>query len=274
MKDYFNKEIAGINVYYKESGEGYPLFLIPPWTASNMAFDGLVELLKDYPIKIIRPDLPGWGGKTKQKLEDKSFGSYVEFISDFINSFGFKKYAVLGYSLGNTFLLHAIAKKLINPEKLIIISGFHSRSNVFEVECDLNRNLKIYYLTRKLRIPKRGLKFILANFYLYEMIVNDIYRRKYRYFTRLVGTSIFADFDSVMEPMLTLEELHGEQLKDYKGKSLVLYNSKEPWYFVRFTQEIADMLGVKPVTIEAFSHRHFSFEPERSYDITRDFILR
>lgn len=268
------KKIDDIEVSYIDEGEGYPLFFIPPWGSSSLAFDGIAKLMEKDGIRIIRADLPGWGSRSKQLLKVKDFDSYVHFISKFINSFGFKEYAVAGYSLGVTFILHAIAMGYINPSKNIVVSGFHSRKNIFETNSRLSNNTKIYSSFKKLHVPMAVLRFNIKLLYFMELVTSRLYLSKAQYYMKLIfSDAMNGDVESSMTPVFTLKDLDPAVIKRYKGKSLVIYNKNEPWYFKQFTQEIADMLEVKPVIINALNHRHLSFEPEKSYNVIKEFLI-
>ncbi|MBI2356662.1 alpha/beta hydrolase [Candidatus Dojkabacteria bacterium] len=271
--EYLSRKIDGIEITYLDEGEGFPLFFIPPWGSSSIAFDGITKLMKDDGIRVIRANLPGWGSKSKQLLKVKDFDSYVLFISKFINSFEFKDYGVAGYSLGVTFILHAISMGYINPSKNIVVSGFHSRKNIFETKSRLSLNASVYDGFRKLRIPLAILRFNIKLIYALELLTSRLYLSKARYYINLIFLDAMnGDVESSMTPVFTLKDLDQKGLNNFKGESLVIYNANEPWYFKQFTQEIADMLHVKPVIINALNHRHLSFEPEKSYNVIKEFI--
>jgi pimeloyl-ACP methyl ester carboxylesterase len=269
-------DIDGIKVAYIEEGEGFPMFFIPPWASSSIAFEGVTKLLlkESENIKVIRVDLPGWGGKTKGRMESNDFQAYVDIVAKFINSFGYLDYGVLGYSLGATFLLHAIEQGKIHPNKTVIVSGFHGRTNIVDVDSRLRSN---FYRVQKLidlKIPSPVVKLLIGLIYFSELVTISLYRKHAVYYIRLISKAINGDLRSAFNPMMTLKDLNAEMVKRNKGKVMVLYNSNEPWYFQQFNKEIAQMLDTEPVCIEAYSHRHFSFEPERSYRVIKDFISK
>ncbi len=272
--DYSSKEVKGIKVNYVDQGSGCPVFFIPPWGSSSLAFEGLSRMIAKDNVRTIRLDLPGWGKMSKERLPKKDFDSYVDLVSDFINSFGFKSYATLGYSLGATFILSGIARGLIHPQKNIVVSGFHSRRNIFEVESRLKRNVELYGRTRNSKIPIQLFKSVVKIFYLFDMVTNRVYFTQAPYYMRLIfSDAMNGDMESAMTPIFTLRDHSEEDFKNYKGKSLVVYSANEPWYYKQFTDEIAQMFNVEPVSVDAQSHRHLSFEPDKSYNVIRDFIL-
>lgn len=267
-------DIEGIKVGYTDEGSGFPVFFIPPWASSGVAFEGLTRFILDSTdsIRIIRVDMPSWGGATKGHMKVSDFQSYVEIVAKFINSFGFSDFGTLGYSLGVAFILHGIEQGLINPTKSIFVSGFHGRSNVFDVDSKLRYNFFIVKRLMGWKIPSPIVKSIICMFYILELITIKLYRDNAKYFIKLISTAMKGDLSSTFIPMLTLKDLDKGKDLSKRSKYLVLYNVNEPWYFQQFSREIGQMINVTPVTIEAFSHRHLSFEPEKSYNIIKDFI--
>lgn len=272
--NYLEKELDGFKVNYIDEGQGIPVFFIPPWGSSSYAFEGVKRLLLKDGVRVIAINLPGWGKVSRPLLENKSFESYVQLISKFINSFGFKEYSILGYSLGVTFILGGIKMKLIDPTKVVLISGFHSRSNIFETESKLKNNVRILDNVRKFHIPLSFLKVCIQLVYFIELLSESLYRSKAGYYVKLIFfDAMRGDLQSAIGPIYSLPDHSREDFKHYRGRALVVYNVNEPWYFKQFTKEIAEMFSVEPAIIEAYSHRHLSFEPEKSYNVVKDFIL-
>ncbi|HRI05490.1 MAG TPA: alpha/beta hydrolase [Candidatus Dojkabacteria bacterium] len=266
-------DVGGVNLPYLDEGEGNTIFLIPPWAASSVAFEGLREMLVKDGNRVISVDLPGWGARSKDLLVDKDFDNYIDIVEKFIKSFDIKVYNVLGYSLGATFLLHLLAQKRITPDKFILVSGFHSRKNIFELDSKLKKNTKIFEVFKRRGWSLSYLKFFVKMSYFIELFVNPPYLLKGWYYMRLIFfDAMKGDIDSAITPMFTLKDIDVRSLEGFRGKPLVIYNRNEPWYFRQFSEEIADMFNTEPSVVDGYSHRHLSFEPEKAYNVIKDFI--
>jgi len=271
-------EVNGLKVVYHEDGEGYPLICIPAWIGSSLQFSKLPKLFEGEGIKVIRFDIPGWGGESEKISGERSFDRYMRLIADIVVRFGYKKYALLGYSLGSAFILHALSKRLIVPSKLILVSGVHSGENLISRESSLKRNIELLETVyRNRRIPYWLVKNILRLVHYQEIFTRRVFIRQLRYFVNIIHDSVKCDFSAAVEPLFTMSDISKKDLKNFRGKSLVIYNDKEPEYFKIFTKEIAHLLSVKPTVVYDLGgsgHRHFVFEPEISIDKIKKFLQK
>lgn len=114
-------DIKGTRVHYRDEGQGEPLILLHGIFASLHTWDGWAERLKSR-YRVIRLDLPPFGltgpASFAYKKED-----YLEFINDFTDALGIKKYNLAGNSLGGYFAWNIALAYPEKVEKLILIDA-------------------------------------------------------------------------------------------------------------------------------------------------------
>jgi hypothetical protein len=268
-------EYKNVKIAYKEEGKGYPVFMIPPWTSGSRVYGRLAELFDKDMYKIIRIDLPGWGGSVSDQIpEDVSFYAYLEMISEFVNSFGYKEYSMLGYSIGVAFILQGISRKMFSPDKVVVVSGFQQRSDIFDSA--LNKNLRYYPIIKKLKFLFGLFKKVMEGIYSAEVEKGELYKEEEmrQLFTDIISENLKCDISSVMEPVYTLGDIDIEAVKENINEVIVVYNINEPIYYQESNKEIAEQFGVKPFVVDAFDHRHLSFEPEKSFEYIDNFLKK
>lgn len=92
-------EIEGMQVHYKDEGEGYPLLLLHGTASSLHTWDGWTEELKDS-FRIIRMDLPAFGITGPNANNDYSLEAYNEFLNKFMDKLKVDSFYLAGNSLG------------------------------------------------------------------------------------------------------------------------------------------------------------------------------
>lgn len=270
---YKYKEIQGIKIAYRNEGEGKPLFMIPPWTSGSLAYERLVALLDKKKYRLIRMQLPGWGGAIhKTTIKDDSFDGYLNLISDFINSFDYDDYDILGYSIGVTFILHGITNNLIAPDKMVLVSGFQRSSDIFESE--LNSRLKFYPMVKDSKFLHWIMKSLMLLFYIYEAYTGKPYKDKEmrKMFFRVIFENVKFNMNAVMQPLYTLGDIDTVKLRKYNSDAIMIYNKNEPACWQKSSKEIAKDLNIEPIVVDASDHRHLSFEPEKSVEYIDNFL--
>ena len=88
-KKYANKDskfinIDGLNVHYRDEGQGFPIVLIHGTAASLHTWDDWTkELSKSY--RVIRMDIPAFGLTGPNESSDYSIPFYTKFVDSFLN---------------------------------------------------------------------------------------------------------------------------------------------------------------------------------------------
>src|SRR3989344_407716 len=103
---------------YTEDGQGPTVLMLHGWWRNIYDFNAIVRELKEK-YRIIRVDLPGFGGTEMPKDKVWNLDDYVDFVKDFIQKINTKPQVLVGHSFGGRVIL----KDQFGAEKLVLISA-------------------------------------------------------------------------------------------------------------------------------------------------------
>ena len=121
-------ELNGMEVHYRDEGQGFPLVLIHGTASSLHTWDVWTEELKDS-LRIIRLDLPAFGLTGPHPSHDYRLDTYASLVDELLIYLGVESCYLAGNSLGG-----AIARKYAEnypqkAQKLLLIDPGGYRSN-------------------------------------------------------------------------------------------------------------------------------------------------
>ncbi len=146
--------IDGVNIAYREQGEGRPVVFVHGFASFSYTWLSLVMLLP-FNLRYIALDMKGFGGSDKPDDELYSARDQANILVEFINRLGLDDVIIVGHSFGGIVSLFSILSKKIKNKVsgLILIDA----EGYFEHMPDF---------IAKLRIPvanKFGLEFMSAH---------------------------------------------------------------------------------------------------------------
>ncbi len=106
--------INGLEINYRIAGEGQPFLILHGWGSKAERWRVVGELLLERGLKVIIPDLPGFG-ESQIPVRAWSLNDYANFIDQFSELLKLKKFYLLGHSFGGSL---AIKYALKFPEKV------------------------------------------------------------------------------------------------------------------------------------------------------------
>jgi len=112
----------GINVHYKDVGNGLPMIFLHGSSSSLHTWDKLAGHLKDG-YRVIRMDLPGFGLTGPHPQQEYSVVAYEEFLSDFIAHLGLDNFILAGNSWGGVLAWYYAARHPDKVSALILIAS-------------------------------------------------------------------------------------------------------------------------------------------------------
>lgn len=115
-------DINGLNVHYKDEGEGEVLVLLHGTFSSLHTFDSWARILKKK-YRVIRLDLPGFGITGPSSKNEYSISIFLDFIENFLNLLGVEKYHLAGNSLGGWLAWELAIKAKERIGKLILLNS-------------------------------------------------------------------------------------------------------------------------------------------------------
>ncbi len=116
--------VKNIEINYKIFGEGKPFLILHGWRSSSDRWGKMCELLAENGIKVIIPDLPGFG-QSQEPEKPWSLDNYVEFVYEFSNIVPELKkgFYLLGHSFGGSLAVKFTIKYNQKVEKLFLVSA-------------------------------------------------------------------------------------------------------------------------------------------------------
>lgn len=93
-------EVHNQTVHYREWGSGETtLLMLHGWPADSTHYKELGPLLAKKNLRVIVPDLPGWGN-TPVPPQAWTVSDYRDWVHDFIKSLGIEQFILFGHSFG------------------------------------------------------------------------------------------------------------------------------------------------------------------------------
>lgn len=113
--------INGLAIEYLDEGNGKTMVFLHGWGDNLHTFDALAAILGARG-RIVRVDVPGFGASESPKIA-WDLDHYVEFVRDFCVKIHINPDVIIGHSFGGRIAIKAAAKKIINPQKIVLIAS-------------------------------------------------------------------------------------------------------------------------------------------------------
>ncbi len=121
--------VKNLEVNYKVFGENFPntqkpLLILHGWPSSSGKWQNIGELLAEKGLKIIIPDLPGFG-KSQEPINAWNLDTYIEWIREFteqVDDFG-NSFYLLGHSFGGSLAVKFSVKYNQRVAMLFLVSA-------------------------------------------------------------------------------------------------------------------------------------------------------
>jgi pimeloyl-ACP methyl ester carboxylesterase len=156
-------KINGIDVHYKDQGQGPVLVLLHGVVSFLQTWDGWYDELNEY-YRIIRLDMPGWG-ITGPSPEERYLADDINaFLDSFLDALKIKRCFMAGNSLGGFYAWNYAVHRPDMIEKLVLMDP-------------IAFNQSLPYEFRLVQIP--GMKFIINNMMLPRMLIKTSIQRLY-----------------------------------------------------------------------------------------------
>ncbi|MBZ9577616.1 alpha/beta hydrolase [Patescibacteria group bacterium] len=114
--------IKGLKINYKTLGEGKPLLILHGWGSRSDNWQRVGELLAQKGIKVIIPDLPGFGRSQKPSIA-WGLDEYCEFLQELVEFLNLERFYLLGHSFGGALAVKYSLKFPEKIEKLFLVNA-------------------------------------------------------------------------------------------------------------------------------------------------------
>lgn len=120
------KIVNGVKTNYQVFGEkgakGYPLLILHGWGSKIERWAPIAEKLAESGVKVIVPDIPGFGDLEKLSNPWK-MNDYLKWLEEFRTETGLNDFYLAGHSFGGALAVKMAIKYPQNVQKLFLISA-------------------------------------------------------------------------------------------------------------------------------------------------------
>ena len=114
--------INGIKTNYEVMGEGAPFLILHGWGSNTERWQKVAEILSHKGLKIIIPDLPGFG-KSDALPEVWRTNDYVSWAEEFVKRLNLGEFYLMGHSFGGALGCKIAIKYPQQLKKLFLVSA-------------------------------------------------------------------------------------------------------------------------------------------------------
>ncbi|MFY9114154.1 MAG: alpha/beta hydrolase [Dethiobacteria bacterium] len=263
-------EVDGLNVHYRDEGEGEPLVLLHGWSASLHTWDVWTEKLKR-DFRVIRLDLPAFGLTGPATDADYSIDYYVDFLDHFLTALDVQESYIAGNSLGGGITWLYAAKYPEKVKKIILLDAAGYRAEMPSIEKlaspDTVRSV-IRYIT-----PRYAIHFLVKQVYgENEKVTDETVSRYHRLLLREGNREVmFRVLDKIQDRE---NEDVKQLLNGIEVPALIIWGEKDAWIPLelayRFEQDIPN---ARLITYENAGHIPMEEIPEVTAHDARSFLL-
>jgi len=134
--------INGLKINYQIIGEGRPFLILHGWGSNCERWQKAGELLAEKGLRVIIPDLPGFG-KSEPPKNAWNLDDYCDFVKEFVKFLGLERLYLLGHSFGGAVTVKFILKKPRKIEKTFLVAPAVIRKKTIKKEI-IKKTVKIF----------------------------------------------------------------------------------------------------------------------------------
>ena len=263
--------IEGMQVHYRDEGEGFPIVLIHGTGASLHTWDDwTTQLAKSF--RVIRLDLPAFGLTGPSKHADYSIASYTKFLSQFLEKIKLDKFYLAGNSLGGNIAWNYAAEYPEKVLKLILIDAsglptFTPQPPIFKMAKTPILNSLFLYITPKFIIRKN-----IEQVYADKLKVTDAVVTRYHKMSLRTGNRK-AFIERAKTDFNLAEKVNLVKLKSVKTTTLLIWGAKDTWIPLGNGKRMDSMLpNSKLVILKNSGHVPMEENPKESLEFLKSFL--
>lgn len=260
-------EVSGLNVHYRDEGDGPVLLLIHGTFSSLHTFDGWVEILKK-DFRVIRLDMPGFGLTGAHPENKYSIEVFTAFFNEFLNLLRIETFSIAGNSLGGWLTWEFALAYPERVEKLILIdsAGYINDNNYplpfIIAQTPVLRNVFNF-------VPKAVVRrFVRQVFSNQSMVTDDVVNRYYDMIHRDGNKEAFVRIANTNYKQNTHSLIH------LTIPVLILWGEEDKWLSVDHASKFQrDIQNSELIIYEGVGHIPMEEIPETSAEDVRNFLL-
>ncbi|MFA6533501.1 MAG: alpha/beta hydrolase [Patescibacteria group bacterium] len=172
-------EVNGVKTNYVVLGEGKPFLILHGWGSNSERWQKVGEMLSEKGLKVIIPDLPGFG-KSQIPKTAWNFNNYVSWTEEFVKILNIENCYLLGHSFGGAIAVKVTVNHPQKIKKLFLVASACIRKKTASKKflAKISKIVKIFsFLPYYLLVRKAFYKYIIRKSdYVYtEGIMKETY---------------------------------------------------------------------------------------------------
>ncbi|TYB78303.1 alpha/beta hydrolase [Bizionia myxarmorum] len=259
----------GMDVHFRDEGEGIPLILIHGISSSLHTWDGWAEELQGN-FRIIRLDLPGFGLTGPNANQDYSVENYVAFIKSFLDRLEIDSCYMAGSSLGGyiTWNVAEAHPDLVKKMILLDAAGYPFSSETTPTI------FKVAQFPMAPFLNKLTPRFVLAE------SVNDVYGDDTKVTDAVIDRYYNLNLregnrDAFLDVVNNLQFVQFQKLKTIKTPTLIMWGEKDIWVAPESANRFkADLSNSELIMYSGVGHIPMEEIPEQTAADALDFLLK
>ena len=261
-------EIEGMNVHYRDEGEGQVIVLLHGTGASLHTWDKWTEELKKS-FRVIRLDLPAYGLTGPHPENKYSLPDYSNFLNSFVDSIGVDNFIISGNSLGGAIAWY-YASEYQNKVKLLSLldpGGFYNKDK---------QSPLVFRLARAPGINKI-LRYVTPRFFI-KNTLKEVYYDKTKLTDKKIDT--YRDLilrennrESFINRTNSSPVDYTQRLKSIVIPTQILWGNEDEWISVENAKLFSEALPNNRVDImQETGHLPMEERPYESLELLLNFI--
>ena len=261
-------QIEGMNVHYRDEGEGQVIVLLHGTGASLHTWDKWADKLKNN-YRVIRLDLPAYGLTGPHPKNKYSVADYSEFLDSFINRIGLNTFILSGNSLGATISWH-YASMFQNKVKLLCLlspGGFANKNQQSPTVIKLARS----------PLMSKILRYVTPRFFI-KNTLKEVYYDKNKLTDKKIDT--YRDMilrennrEAFITRSLSNYKDHTDRLKLISIPVQIIWGNEDSWIPVSNAKFFeSEMKNVRVDIMKETGHIPMEERPLESLDLLLNFI--
>lgn len=263
-------ELDGMQVHYRDEGQGTPIVLIHGTAASLHTWDDWTKDLINNNYRVIRMDIPAFGLTGPNKNNDYSIANYCQFIDQFVSKIGIDNFNLAGNSLGGQIAWNYAGNFPEKVENLILIDPAGYPTNkplplIFQLANIPILNGLINFITPK-KLIRKNLEEV---YYDDSKVGEDLVDRYHKLTLRKGNRSAFIARAQTVNPDTS------PKLKEIASPTLIIWGEEDIWIDPKLaTNFAADIPNAKLFLMEKVGHVPMEEVPKESLDPLLNFISK
>jgi non-heme chloroperoxidase len=120
---YYIRVKDNVKLFIEDVGEGHPILMIHGWPLNSNMFEYQMNILPEYGVRIIAPDLRGFG-KSDRPFEGYNYNQMADDIKVIVDTLRLEQFTLLGFSMGGAIAIRYMSRYMgYKVNKLILAAA-------------------------------------------------------------------------------------------------------------------------------------------------------